>query len=60
MLSRPGQEAMMATTAEYPVIDGLVSPFGLPSLARFNAPVTPADMGSATDAYALEREAGLI
>lgn len=60
MLSRPGQEAMMATTAEYPVISGLVSPFNLPSMASFSAPVTPADMGSASDAYALEREAGLI
>ncbi len=60
MLSRPGQEAMMATTAEYPVIDGLTSPFNLPSMASFTAPVTPADMGSATQAYALEREAGLI
>lgn len=60
MLSRPGQEAMMATTAEYPVIDGLTSPFNLPSMASFTAPVTPADMGSASEAYALEREAGMI
>jgi iron(III) transport system substrate-binding protein len=60
MLSRPGQEAMMATTAEYPVIDGLTSPFNLPSMASFTAPVTPADMGSASEAYALEREAVMI
>ena len=60
MLSRPGQEAMMGITAEYPVIDGLVSPFNLRPMADFTAPVTPADMGSASDAYALEREAGMI
>eukprot|EP01037_Dinobryon_pediforme_P001944 gene1942-1977_t len=60
MLSRTGQEAMMATTAEYPTIAGLVSPFNLSDLAAFTAPVTPADMGSATEAYALEREAGMI
>ena len=60
MLSRTGQEAMMATTAEYPVIDGMVSPFSLPPMAGFTAPVTPADMGSASEAYALEREAGMI
>jgi len=60
MVSKDGQEAMMATTAEYPVLAGLVSPFNLPPLSDFSAPVTPADVGSATDAYALEREAGLI
>jgi len=60
LVSKPGQEAMVDTTAEYPVVDGIVSPFKLPSLATFKAPVTPADMGSAAEAYALEREAGLI
>lgn len=60
MLSKEGQEAMIATTAEYPVLAGLTSPYNLPSLANFTAPVSPADMGSASDAYALEREAGLI
>ena len=60
MVSREGQEAMAATTAEYPVIEGVASPFGLPPLEGFRAPVSPADMGSASDAYALEREAGLI
>jgi iron(III) transport system substrate-binding protein len=60
MVSRAGQEAMMATSAEYPVLEALVSPFNLPPLAQFSAPVTPADVGSAADAYALQREAGLI
>jgi iron(III) transport system substrate-binding protein len=60
MLSAEGQEAMIRTTAEYPVLPGLTSPYNLPPLSRFSAPVSPADMGSASDAYALEREAGLI
>ena len=60
MLSAEGQEAMIKTTAEYPVLAGLTSPYNLPPLANFTAPVSPADMGSAADAYALEREAGLI
>jgi len=60
MVSRPGQQAMVATTAEYPVLEGVASPFPLPPLSGFSAPVTPADIGSATAAYALEREAGLI
>jgi iron(III) transport system substrate-binding protein len=60
MVSPAGQEAMAKTTAEYPVIDTVKSPFPLPPLSNFQAPVTPADMGSASDAYALEREAGLI
>ncbi|HWK45629.1 MAG TPA: extracellular solute-binding protein [Stellaceae bacterium] len=60
MVSKPGQDAMVDTTAEYPVLDGVMSPFKLPSLETFKAPVTPADMGSAAEAYALEREAGLI
>ena len=51
---------MAATTAEYPVLPGINSPFPLAPLSDFQAPVTPADMGSASAAYALEREAGLI
>ena len=60
MVGRPGQEAMAATTAEYPVLPGVSSPFPLAPLSDFQALVTPADMGSASAAYALEREAGLI
>jgi iron(III) transport system substrate-binding protein len=60
MVSKPGQDAMVDTTAEYPVLAGVTSPFQLPPLSGFEAPVTPADMGSASAAYALEREAGLI
>ena len=60
MVSKPGQQAMVATTAEYPVLAGVVSPFPLPPLAGFSAPVTPAAIGSAAAAYDLEREAGLI
>ena len=60
MVSKPGQEAMVATTAEYPVLQGVLSPFPLPPLSGFDAPVTPVDVGDASQAYALEREAGLI
>lgn len=60
MVSKDGQQAMADTSAEYPVIQGVTSPFALPPLSGFSAPVSPADMGSASEAYALEREAGLI
>lgn len=60
LVSRAGQEAMAGTSAEYPILADVASPYPLPPLAAFSAPVTPADMGSAADAYALEREAGLI
>ena len=60
MVSKAGQEAMVATTAEYPVLPGVASPFPLPPLSGFDAPVTPADVGDAAQAYALERDAGLI
>ena len=58
MVSAPAQEAMAATTAEWPVLPGVVSPFGLPPLPA--SPVTPADLGSAAPAYALMRDAGLM
>ena len=45
MVSEPGQRAMVATTAEYPVLAGVASPFPLPPLAGFSAPVTPAAIG---------------
>lgn len=60
MISRPAQVAMLATSAEYPVLEGLQSPFPLPPLDRFSAKVTPADIGSAADAYALMRDAGMM
>ena len=60
MVTKPAQEAMAKTSAEYPVLPDLSSPFPLPPLADFSAPVTPAQMGSASEAYALEREAGMI
>ncbi len=60
MVSKPGQDAMLQTSAEYPVLASAKSPFPLQPLADFDAPVTPADIGSAAEAYALERDAGLI
>lgn len=58
MVTAPAQEAMAATTAEWPVLPGVKSPFALPPLP--SSPVTPADVGTASQAYALMREAGLI
>jgi iron(III) transport system substrate-binding protein len=37
MVSKAGQEAMVATTAEYPVLPGVASPFPLPPLSGFAA-----------------------
>ncbi len=59
LVGAEGQAAMAATSAEYPVLASVPSPFPLPPLSRFTAPVTPSDMGSASQAYALMREAGL-
>jgi iron(III) transport system substrate-binding protein len=59
MVTKEGQEAMAGTSAEYPVLDGVTSPFPLPPLSQFSAPVTPADVGNAAEAYALQREAGI-
>ncbi len=60
LVSEKGQTVMIDTVAEYPTRPGLTSPFALPPLDRFRANVTPAEMGDASEAYALEREAGLI
>lgn len=60
MASSQGQEAMVARTAEYPVLAGVASPFPLAPLSDFDAPITPADVGDASEAYELERNAGLI
>ncbi len=60
LVSEQGQKAMIDTVAEYPTRPGLTSPYPLPPLDRFRAPVTPAEIGDASEAYALEREAGLI
>ena len=58
MVSPPAQQAMAATTAEWPVLPGIVSPFDLPPLPA--SPVTAAAMGDAAQAYTLMRDAGLI
>jgi iron(III) transport system substrate-binding protein len=60
LVSEKGQAAMIDTVAEYPTRPGLASPFPLPPLDRFQAKATPAEIGDASEAYALEREAGLI
>jgi iron(III) transport system substrate-binding protein len=61
LISEKGQQAMIDTVGEYPVRAGIKSPFNLPPLEQYGAaPVSSADIGGAAEAYALEREAGLI
>ena len=61
MVSEKGQQAMIDTVGEYPVRHGIKSPFNLPPMEQYGAAqVSSADIGGAADAYALEREAGLI
>jgi iron(III) transport system substrate-binding protein len=60
MVGEDGQKAIVGSVAEYPVRPGIASPYPLKPLDDFaGAPVTAADIGSAADAYALEREAGI-
>ena len=59
-VSEAGQKAIVDSVAEYPVRRGIVSPYDLPPLDQVaGAPVAPADFGSAADAYALQRDAGM-
>lgn len=60
MVSAEGQQAIADSVAEYPVRPGVKSPFALKPFEELDPPaVTPADLGDAADALALEREAGL-
>ncbi len=60
MISEAGQAAIAGSVAEYPVRPGVISPFPLPPLDQVAAaPVLPADFGSAADAYAMQRDAGM-
>jgi iron(III) transport system substrate-binding protein len=60
MVSEAGQEAIAGSVAEYPVREGVKSPFALKPFEELSPPdVTPADLGDAADALVLEREAGL-
>jgi iron(III) transport system substrate-binding protein len=60
MVSAAGQQAVVDSVAEYPVRPGIESPYPLKPFDQLNAPnVTAADLGDASDALKLEREAGL-
>lgn len=60
MVSAEGQAAIVGAIAEYPLRPGVVSPFPLQPFAELDpAPVTPAQLGNASDALALLREADL-
>ncbi|RFB81576.1 extracellular solute-binding protein [Methylovirgula sp. 4M-Z18] len=61
LVSEEGQSAVVASIAEYPVRPGVTSPFKLLSLSDYGqSKVTPGDIGAATEAFALSREAGLV
>jgi iron(III) transport system substrate-binding protein len=60
MVSAKGQQALADAVAEYPLRPGIVSPFPLEPFDRLDPPpVTPAEIGDAADAIAMEREVGL-
>lgn len=60
MVSAAGQQAIVDSVAEYPLRPGVTSPFALKPFEQLHPPkVSPADLGDATDALALRREAGL-
>lgn len=59
-VSAEGQKVIVDSVAEYPVRPDVKSPFALKPWDELDPPaVTPADIGDASDALALEREAGL-
>lgn len=60
MVSAGGQQAIADSVAEYPLRPGVKSPFALEPWNELDPPaVTPADIGDASEALVLEREAGL-
>ncbi len=60
LVSKQGQEALVKTVAEYPLVPGVKSPYDLKPFNKLNPPnVTPADLGDAADALTLRQEAGL-
>jgi len=60
MVSQTGQRAICDSVAEYSVRPDVSSPYDLPPLDEIAAaPVSPADFGSAADAYTLQRDAGI-
>ncbi len=60
MVSAEGQKAIVGSVAEYPLREGVSSPFALKPFDELDPPhVTPDDLGDAADALALRREAGL-
>lgn len=61
MVSAQGQQAIADSVAEYPLRAGVKSPFALEPWNDLDPPaVTPADIGDASEALVLEREAGLL
>lgn len=60
MISEAGQQAIVDSVAEYPVLPGVESPFPLKPFDELSPPdITAEDLGDAADALTLLREAGL-
>lgn len=60
LVSAQGQQVVADSMAEYPLRAGIVSPFALEPWDKLDPPpVTPADIGDASEAIPLAREAGL-
>lgn len=60
VVSEKGQKAIVSAVAEYPTRPGVASPYDLKPLDQLNPPhITPADIGDASEALALMRQAGL-
>lgn len=60
VVSEKGQKAIISAVAEYPTRPGVTSPYHLKPLDQLDPPhVTPADIGDASEALALMRQAGL-
>lgn len=61
MVSAEGQQAVVDSMAEYPLRAGIVSPFALEPFDKLDPPpITPADIGDASEAIPLAREAGIV
>jgi iron(III) transport system substrate-binding protein len=63
MLSTPAQQYFATTTSEYPLIEGVMTPAGLPPLSELEASALAIDMAELEDlegTIALMRDAGVL
>ncbi len=61
MLGEPAQEAFVESTAEYPMIDGVAQPEGLPALAEIQGPdISLAELSDLPTTVQMIQDAGLL